>query len=194
MRNAFVAAAAVLVTTIAPAPASGFEAHRYITRRAIDLLPPELGATIEKFGMATLKRNGMVPWRASEIFGHTPEFTRFERDLFEKSQSRLTVNPAPPSPMLSARDAVFDALPVSYQLVDPILKADSEAVAGKDVYDADYFETLFTKTRPILERRLADATSATAGAIVGAWEQAGRPTVPTEPGPRPTERVRKPQP
>jgi hypothetical protein len=96
--------------------------------------------------------------------------------------------------MLSARDAVFDALLVSYQLVDPILKADSEAVAGKDVYDADYFETLFTKTRPILERRLADLISATAGAIVGAWEQAGRPTVPIEPGPRPAERVRKPQP
>ena len=88
MRNAFVAAAALLVTMIGPALASawGFEAHRYITRRPIDLLPRELGAAIEKFGMATLKRNGMVPCRASEIFGHTPEFTRFERDLFEKSQ------------------------------------------------------------------------------------------------------------
>src|SRR5258707_588198 len=37
--------------------------------------------------------------------------------------------------MLSARDAVFDALLVSYQLVDPILKADSEPVAGKEGYD-----------------------------------------------------------
>jgi hypothetical protein len=298
MRNAFVAAAALLVTMIVPAPASawGFEAHKYIMRRAIDLLPAELkpfyerhrdeivvrvtdpdlwrnvgweedpnhfmdfgakeygeypftalprelGAAIEKFGMATLKRNGMLPWRASELSGHlrrslegftrgpygstdtilfsgalshyvqdahqpfhasinydgqltgnTGIHVRFERDLFEKFHSRLAVNPAPPAPMLNARDAVFDTLLVSYQFVDPILKADSEAVAGKDVYDADYFEKLFTKTRPILERRLADAISATAGAIVGAWEQAGRPAVPLEAGPRPAERVRKPQP
>jgi len=95
--------------------------------------------------------------------------------------------------MLSARDAVFDALLVSYQLVDPILKADSEAVAGKDVYDADYFETLFSKTRPIVERRLADAITATAGAIIGAWEQAGRPALTLE-AVRPVERVKKPQP
>jgi len=197
MRNAPVVAAALVIALFAPARASawGFEAHKYITRRAIDLLPPELkpfyerhrdevvmratdpdlwrnvgweddpnhfldfgameygeypftvlprelGAAIEKFGMATLKGNGMVPWRASELFGHLRRslegFTRgpygstdmilfsgalshyiqdahqpfhasinydgqltgnsgiharFERDLFEKFQSRLTVNP-----------------------------------------------------------------------------------------------------
>src|SRR5262245_59184110 len=32
-------------------------------------LPRELGGAIEKFGMTTLKRNGMLPWRAQEIFG-----------------------------------------------------------------------------------------------------------------------------
>src|SRR6266481_3896253 len=50
MRNAFVAAAALLVTMIVPAPASawGFEAHKYIMRRAIDLLPPELEPFYER--------------------------------------------------------------------------------------------------------------------------------------------------
>jgi hypothetical protein len=206
-------------------------------------LPRDLGAAIEKFGMSTVKRNGMVPWRAAELFGnlrrafegftrgaqygptdtvlfsgalghyvqdaHQPfhatinydgQLTgnhgihaRFERDLFEKFQSRLTVNPTPPTPMLNPRDTVFDILLASYQLVDPILIADREAVADKDVYDADYFERLFSKTRPILERRLADAISATAGAILGAWEQAGRPAVTIE-GARPVENVKKPQP
>jgi hypothetical protein len=298
MRNALVLAAALILALIIPARASawGFDAHKYITRRAIDLLPTELkpfyeryrdevvvrsidpdlwrnvgwddapnhfvnfgakeygdypfvalprelGTAVEKFGMPTLKRNGLLPWRASELFGHlqrafegfkrsspygptdTILFTgalvhyiqdahqpfhatinydgqltgnhgihaRFERDLFEKFQSRLTVSPAPPTPILNPRDAVFDTLLVSYQLVDPILSADREAVAAKDVYDADYFETLFSKTRPILERRLGDAISATAGAIVGAWEQAGRPAV-TLDGGRPVEAVKRPQP
>jgi hypothetical protein len=34
--------------------------------------------------------------------------------------------------------------------------------------------------RPILAWRLADAISATAGAVIGAWEQAGRPAVTLE--------------
>src|SRR5579872_3265545 len=34
------------------------------------VLPRDLGAAIEKFGTATIKRNGMVPWRVSEMFGN----------------------------------------------------------------------------------------------------------------------------
>src|SRR6266540_5061553 len=33
-------------------------------------LPREYGAAIEKFGMATLKRLGMLPWREAEEFGN----------------------------------------------------------------------------------------------------------------------------
>ena len=74
-----------------------------------------------------------------------------------------------------------------------MLKADSEAVAGKDVYDAEYFEKFFTRVRPVLEARLSAAITATASAFIGAWEQAGRPTVTLE-GVRPVEKVRGPQP
>ena len=135
--------------------------------------------------MATLKRDGLLPWREAEEFGNlrrgfegfarnavyapndvivyaavashyiqdahqplhasnnydgqltgnTGIHSRFERDLIERFQSRLAVSPAPPSPIRNVRDAAFDALLASYQLVDPILKADTEAVAGKDTYD-----------------------------------------------------------
>jgi hypothetical protein len=298
MRIAVLVAASLLVGLIAPARALawGFEAHKYITRRAIDLLPPdlkpfyerhrdevvvravdpdlwrnvgwdddpnhfidfgvkeygefpfhalprELGAAIEKFGTATLKRNGMLPWRASEIFGdlrrafegfahggqygpadtvlfsaalahyiqdaHQPfhatnnydgQLTgnagihgRFERDLFEKFQARLAVNPAAPRPIENARDAVFDAALAGYRLVDPILEADRAAARGKDLYDEAYFEQLFSTTRPILERRLADAITATAGVILGAWDLAGRPAL-VLPGAHPIEKGKKPQP
>ena len=204
-------------------------------------LPRELGAAIEKFGMATLRRDGMLPWRAQELFGnlrrtfegfkrgsqygpsdlilfsaalghyiqdaHQPfhasnnydgQLTgnngihaRFERDLIEKFQSRLSVRPAAPRAVTNARDFAFDALLASYRLVDSLLKADSEAIAGKDTYDDAYFEKFFTKVKPILEQRLAEAISATAGLIIGAWDAAGKPALNVE-GARPVEKVKKP--
>jgi hypothetical protein len=125
-----------------------------------------------------------------QLTGNTGIHARFERDLIERFQARLTVTPAPPSGTRNARDAGFAALLSSYQLVDPILKADSEAIAGKDVYDDEYFEKFFTKVRPILEKRLAESITATASVIIGAWEAAGKPTLKLQ-GARPLEKVRK---
>ena len=295
MGNAFLAAA-VLVAAFVPAPASawGTEAHRYITGRAIDLLPPELkpffehyraeivirsidpdiwrtvgwqddpnhfidfgmkelgtypfaglpreyGAALAKFGRTTLNRIGTLPWREEEMFGnlrrqfegftrdapyapgdvvvfaaiashyiqdaHQPFHasvnydgqltgndgihTRFERDLFERFWSRLTVNPAPPTPILNARDAAFDVLLASYQLVDQLLKADTAAVAGRDTYDDAYYDALLAKVRPVLERRIAESITATAGMIIGAWQLAGKPVAVLK-GARPLQKVRTP--
>jgi hypothetical protein len=43
-------------------------------------LPRDYGAAVEKFGMATLRRNGLLPWRVQEEFGNLrrafAEFTR----------------------------------------------------------------------------------------------------------------------
>jgi len=204
-------------------------------------LPRDYGAALEKFGIATLKRNGTLPWREAEEFGNlrrafesfaresaygpndvvlfapvachyiqdahqpfhasnnydgqltgnTGIHARFERDLIERFESRLTLEPSPPSPIRNPRDAAFDALLSSHQLVDQLLKADTEATAGKDVYDDDYFEKFFTKVKPILEKRLAESISASAGVIVGAWEAAGKP-VPKLEGARPVQKVKKP--
>jgi hypothetical protein len=203
-------------------------------------LPREYGAAIEKFGLATLRRNGLLPWRQQEEFGnlrrafegfaretygpgntvlfaavmahyiqdaHQPlhasvnydgQLTgnngihaRFETALFERFQSRLTIRPSAPSAILNARDAAFDTLLASYKLVDPILKADDEAKQGKDTYDDEYFERLFTKVRPILEQRLGDAVTATAGLIMGAWQQAGKPVLKTAEGTRPPQKIKR---
>ena len=204
-------------------------------------LPRELGAALEKFGAATLKRNGMLPWRVAEqagnlrrafegfarasaygpddvmlfapvachymqdahqpfhasnnydgqLTGNTGIHARFERDLVERFESRLTINPAPPSAIRNSRDAAFDALVSGYQLVDEVLRADTDAAAGKDAFDDDYFEKLFAKVKPILERRLAESITASAGVIIGAWEAAGRPTLRLE-GARPVEKIKRP--
>ena len=297
MRNVAVVVCAIIVFALAPAPAFawGAVAHRYITRRAIDLLPPEikpffvhyrdelvlrsndpdlwrvvgfedeppnhqidfgvddygpypftllpreLGAAIEKFGIVTLKRHGLVPWRTAEQFGnlrrameglkrgqlyadgntvlfaaalahyvqdaHQPfhatnnydgQMTgqngihaRFEAVLFERFESRMTINPALPSAVSNPRDFIFDVALAGYQLVPAILTADREAVAGKDTYDDEYFEKFFTKVQPVLQQRLGDSITATASMIVGAWEQAGKPPLRTA-VPRSVEKVRRP--
>ena len=204
-------------------------------------LPRDFDAAVEKFGTVTVRRNGMLPWRANEMFGNlrrtfesfkrgsaygpndlvlytavlghymqdanqpfhaTNNFdgqltgnngihARFERDLVERYESRLTIKATAPRPILNARDAAFDTLLASYSLVDRILQADTEAVAGKDVYDDDYFEKFFARVRPVLEQRLADSVTATLSVIVGAWERAGRPMLAIE-GARPLEQVKKP--
>jgi hypothetical protein len=204
-------------------------------------LPREYGAALEKFGRATLDRNGVLPWREAEIFGqlrrafegfnrqapysvsdtilfsavmshyiqdaHQPFHAtinydgiqtgqrgihaRFERDLIERFQPRLTLEPAAPKPLGNPRDAVFDVLLASYGLVDAVLEADRSAAAGKETYDDDYYEKFFVKVKPILDRRLSEAITATAALIMGAWEQAGRPT-PRLQDARPVQKVSKP--
>jgi hypothetical protein len=271
----------VLVATLLPAPAAawGTHAHRYIMRRAIELLPPPIqpffarhreelvlrvndpdlwrlvgwaedphhfldfgvkeygvypftdlprdyDAALEKFGRPTLERNGLLPWRAAEMFGHlrrtfqdfrgnspytvgnailfasvashyvqdafqplhaTDNFDgqqtgqrgvhqRFERDLFERFEAQLTITPAAPAPVVNVRDAMFDVLLASYQLVDPLLNAEKTASAGRNTYDAGYYSRFFAGVRPILERRISEAITGTAALIIAAWEQGGKPT------------------
>lgn len=202
-------------------------------------LPREYGAALEKFGIATLRRDGLLPWREAEEFGNlrrafegfarnaafSPSETtlfaavashyiqdahqplhatnnfdgqltgqhgihgRFESALFERFQSRLAIDPPPAKPIRNARDAAFDILLASYQLVQPVLDADKEAIAGKDTYDDEYFEKFFSRVKPILERRIGESISATVSLIAGAWEAAGKPEVKTE-LPRTVQKVR----
>ena len=296
MANAIISAVLALLLLPAPAFAWGAAAHRYMMRRAIDLLPPEIkpffvhfreelvlrsndpdlwrvagfdeeppnhqidfgvndygpypftalpreyGAAIEKFGAATVKRHGLLPWRTTEEFGnlrrtmegfrrnqayadgntvlfaaalahyiqdaHQPlhvhnnfdgqlsgqpgVHSRFESVLFERFESRMTINPAPSAPVRNARDFIFDVILASHPLVPYILRADKEAIAGKDTYDDEYFERFFTKVQPLLQKQLAGAMTATAAAIVGAWEQAGKPPLKAELS-RTIEKVRPPR-
>jgi hypothetical protein len=203
-------------------------------------LPHDYSKALAKFGMAEMKRIGMLPWRDEEMAGHlrrgfegfnreSPYTTgdvilfsavashymqdahqpfhasnnydgqltgnsgihaRFERDLIERFADRLTLSPRPPKPIADVREAAFAALLDSSRLVDGILAADRDAVAGKDLYDDDYFEKFFTRVKPVLEKRLSDAITATAGLIAGAWEAAGKPVLRTTEA-RPVQKVKK---
>ncbi len=123
-----------------------------------------------------------------QFSGNTGVHSRFERDLVEKFGSRIRLAPAPPQPILDARDAAFETTLHSYGLVERILAADKAAAANRRAYDDEYFEKFFTAVQPIVEQQLSAAISGTAGLIIGAWQQAGRP-VPYVEQPRPVQQV-----
>jgi hypothetical protein len=125
-----------------------------------------------------------------QLTGNTGIHARFERDLIERFASRLSIAPAPAGVIGDPRDYAFEALLASYTQVGAILDADNQAVAGKDVYDDDYFEKFFVRVKPVLERRLNEAVTATASLIVSAWQAAGKPALSTAEA-RPPQKVRK---
>ena len=283
-----------VLTAILAAPSAahawGFEAHKFIVARAIDILPaplrpffeanrafiveraidPDLwrnaGFTEEppnhfldfdaygrypfkdlprnyddalrKYGIDELRENGMLPWRTYEIAGrlvrgfealhkngqyaesdirffsaiighyvadaHVPlhavlnyngQLTgqtgihyRWEGELFVRYEKQLVINPRPLKHITNERDFIFDTLLESSQLADDVLAADLKAIGTRDLYDDQYFETLFAATRPILEKRINDAINGVASIITSAWEQAGKPTLLANPPPRPPQR------
>lgn len=289
-------AAACLAAVLAPSPAGawGFEAHRFVMDRAIDLLPDALrplfdrnralvversidpdtwrtagfsseppnhfvdldwegygpypfaglprdyADAVEKFGAERVREMGMLPWRAEEFHGnlrrafeqyagsrygpfdilfysaalghyvsdgHVPFHAvwnydgqrtnqhgihaRFEHDLFDRYRNRLTVAPVAAKPILDVRQFIFDRLLEGTRLAPEVLKNDLAAIANREVYDDAYFEAFFASTRPVMERRLNESITAVAGAIVGAWEAAGKPPVPVERPRTPQQRRRR---
>jgi hypothetical protein len=289
------AATLLLALLWMPAPASawGFEAHKFIVDKAIDLLPaplkalfekhrafviersvdPDLwrtagwdeeppnhfvdidherfgpypfeglprdyAAAVQKFGREFVHQQGLLPWRLQEFYGrlqrefeslkqpsppgyardnllyfsaivahyvsdgHVPLHSvvnydgqltgqnglhsRWEAELFERNRSTLKLAPAAIAPVTNPRDFMFDVLLASNRLSGGVLEADRAAVKGRDFYDDAYFEALRAGTWTVLERRVNDSIGAVVSVIVGAWEQAGRPTVPVD-------TVRKPRP
>ena len=290
MRRLFVIlATCAIVLTPRPALAWGFEVHKFITARALALLPPELQPFFEKFrdsivehsidpdlwriagwqeesprhfvdldaygpypfkelprtyeealgryGREFVHKNGTLPWRGEEIhaklveaftqkspyarenikffssviahyvadahvpfhsaLNHDGQLTgqwgihsRFETELFERYRSRLDLKSGSLVPIANPRDFLFDTLIQSFPHVQPILDADKRAVAGREIYDDEYFAQFFAEVRPILERRLADSVTHVASIIAAAWVDAGRPAVPVETA-RPPRKVRR---
>jgi len=292
MRIVSVSVVAALLLVPSTAGAWGFEAHKFIVSRAIDILPeplrpyfqanraaiveraidPDLwrnagfteeppnhfldldayGAfpfadlpreydeALKKHGPDKLRQNGLLPWRTHEIAGrlirgfealhkngqyaysdirffsaivghyvadaHVPlhavlnyngQLTgqtgihnRWEDELFVRHQAQLVMAPGPVRRIGHERDYIFETLLESSQLVPALLAADKEAIGTRDVYDDVYFETLFARTRPTLEKRLSEAITGVASIIASAWEQAGKPALSVNPPPRAPQRRR----
>ena len=115
-----------------------------------------------------------------QLTGQHGIHARFETELFDRYVDRLKISPAPLQTIPSAREFVFNTLTDSFREVDPILAADKQAIEGRTVYDAGYFDAMFAKTGPILEKRINGAINGVASLITQAWVDAGKPPLPPE--------------
>ncbi|MCC7126196.1 MAG: hypothetical protein IT178_15215, partial [Acidobacteria bacterium] len=118
--------------------------------------------------------------------------SRWESELVERNVDKLTITAAAATPVTNPRDFMFDVLLASNRLVPDLLAADKEATGTREFYDDEYFAAFAAAQLPVVNQRLSESIAATAAAITGAWEQAGRPAVPVE-LPRTPRRVRRPQ-
>jgi hypothetical protein len=124
-----------------------------------------------------------VPFHAvvnadGQLTGQRGIHARFEALLFERYVRQLRLSPRPMHPIRAPLDFTFDALLESTKLVPVVLDADRTAIGNHDAYDDAYYAAFFQGSRAVLERRLDESSAAVAGMIAGAWEAAGKPTVP----------------
>lgn len=98
---------------------------------------------------------------------------RFETDLVARYAGAMTLDPVRVRPVPNVVDFVFAALVEGEALTHQILDADR--AADPRIGDDAYYERMWTRLRPLVERRLSEAASATASAITAAWQAGGRP-------------------
>jgi hypothetical protein len=128
-----------------------------------------------------------------QLSGQPGAHSRFESELFERYTGELTVTPRARAAVTDPRGEMFRILLESNRLAERVLAADRTAAAGREYYDDAYFAAFKREALPIVDQRVADATSATAAFIAGAWERAGKPAVPTS-LPRSPRRTPRPVP
>lgn len=115
---------------------------------------------------------------------------RWESELFDRARARLKIAPAAPRAVQDPREFTFEVLLASNRLADAVLEADRQAASGREFYDDGYFAAFEKDQFVALERRLNESITAVASLIMGAWEGAGRPSLPPDRPrpPRPTPR------
>lgn len=127
--------------------------------------------------------DGHVPLHANtnydgQLTGQPGAHSRFESELYERYASSLRIAPVAKAPVTNPRDEMFRILLESYKLAGPVLAADKAAAAGREYYDDAFFEAFRKDALPVVDQRVADAIASSAAFIAGAWERAGKPTVP----------------
>jgi hypothetical protein len=105
---------------------------------------------------------------------------RWESELFDRTRARLKIAPAPAKAVSDPREFTFETLLASNRLADAVLESDRRAAAGREFYDDGYFAAFEKEQFDALERRINDSISAVASLIIGAWEAAGRPSLPPD--------------
>ena len=127
--------------------------------------------------------DGHVPLHAvtnydGQLLGQLGAHSRFESQLYERFSGELTIAPVPRAAITDPRGDMFRILLESNRLAERVLTADRAAAAGREFYDDGFFAAFKREALPIVDRRIADAISATRGLHhrgLGAGGPPGRP-------------------
>ncbi len=129
--------------------------------------------------LAHYVEDAFVPFHAvanydGQLTGQSGIHSRFETALPRRYAARLNSSPGTVTAVPDVKAFIFATLADSAALAAPVLAADREARHGSD-YDDRYYDALFAKAGPILQRRMDDAASGVASVLTAAWIGAGRP-------------------
>ena len=147
-------------------------------------------------GLTHYVSDGHVPLHAvvnynGQLTNQSGLHSRWEAELFERNRGVLKIAPVSIKPVTNPRDFMFDTLLASNRLAPNVLESDLKAAEGRELYDDAYFDAFGKGTLSVMEKRLNESIGSVAAMITGAWENAGRPAVPTE-LPRTPRRIRRP--
>ena len=116
--------------------------------------------------------------------------SRFESELVMRNLKTLKLAPVVVRPISDVRTFICDTLIAGEALVQRVLDADRKAADGRAFYDDAYFAAFLPGARAVMERRVGEAASGVASAIVSAWTAAGKPPMPVGKTPAPA-RIRR---
>ena len=126
-----------------------------------------------------------VPFHATmnhdgQLTGQRGIHARFEGELYARYRDRLSIARPMVAPVSDPRGFIFDRLAESLPLAVRVLAADRDANAAHPGYGDAYYEQMYGQVGEIMATRLSGAIAGTAAMITGAWEAAGRPTLPAD--------------
>lgn len=121
-----------------------------------------------------------VPFHVTKDYdGTKPEQAgihfRFEENLVLLYLKPESIKPQSPEQVSDILRSAFGWCITSFNHVGPILKADDKARAAGPGHGWAYFESLHNDTGSIMRGQIIGASQAMAGAIIAAWEAAGKP-------------------
>lgn len=112
-----------------------------------------------------------------QMTGQRGIHSRFETETVLRNVTTLVLAPVAVRPVGNVRDFIIATIAESEALAPKVLAADKSAASGREFYDDAYYAAFFGSVRGLLEKRLAETSSAVGSVIVQAWEEGGRPAL-----------------
>lgn len=100
---------------------------------------------------------------------------RFEENLVVLYLKPESIKPQSPEKVDDILKSAFKWCITSFGHIDTILAAEDKAREAGPGHNWPYFNSLWRDTGPIVQGQLSGASQALAGAIIAAWEEAGKP-------------------